>query len=167
MNRAGRPELDYIDSRGALEIIEDKEALCDAAGCRCHGPSLTCGHTDGPFYEPLLAQAYANMCFHTCHCDLLPPAVGDGAVIDVGDVQVVATQQNNAERSNVEAVALGRSGCLKGKSAGWTLQRDAPKSCCPDTTFQAITPQEAYMNYKVAPTLSEMITGSVSIGVCL
>lgn len=166
----GRREIEYLDRHGFLEAIEDKEALCDASGCRCHGPILTCGHTDGPFYEPLFAQAYAAMCFHTCHCDLLPSAIGDGVPIDVGNVQVIDIKQDgniDDEQTRLEATALGKNGCLKGKYAGWTLERYASQSCCPETQFQALTPQEAYMNYKVAPTLSELITGSVTIGICL
>lgn len=79
-NRDGRLELDYIDRHGLLDVIENREALCDAAGCRCHGPATTCGHTDGHYYEPLFAQAYTEMCFHSCHCDLLPSVVGGGIV---------------------------------------------------------------------------------------
>lgn len=131
---------------------------------------LTCGHTDGYFYEPLLAQVYAAMCFDQCDCELAPPVVGDGELIDIGNVQIVDAEQHvgiDDEGAQLEAAALGEKGCLKGKSAGWTLEAYAAKSCCPSTAFQALTPQEAYMNYKVAPTLTELISGSVTIGLCL
>ncbi|KAL8833910.1 MAG: hypothetical protein Q9170_004014 [Blastenia crenularia] len=119
----GKAGLEFTDRRGFDDFIEDRAALCDAAGCRCHGPSLTCGHTDGPFYEPLFARVYAGMCFHTCYCDLLPSAVGDGAVSEIGDVEIAEAQQEHGNAAtDLEAAVLGESGCLKGKSAGWTLQ---------------------------------------------
>ncbi|KAL8728746.1 MAG: hypothetical protein Q9181_005247, partial [Wetmoreana brouardii] len=161
-------EFEYIDGRGYRDVLKDKAALCDAAGCRCQGPALTCGHTDGAFYNPLLAQVYAEMCFHTCHCDIMPPALGDGIPIRVGDIFVVGTRQGNYGPVNgvhSDARALGTNGCLKGEANGWTLQKYASKSCCPDTNFHALTPQEAYTNFKVAPMLKAIITGSVTIGV--
>ncbi|KAL8647995.1 MAG: hypothetical protein Q9210_005232, partial [Variospora velana] len=89
-----------------------------------------------------------------------------GGLVNIGDVQVVETEppRNTDEESQLEAVELGERGCVKGKSAGWTLEAYAAKSCCPDTKFQALTPQEAYMKYKVAPTLSDLIAKSVTIG---
>lgn len=71
-------ELQYRDRYGHIDVLENREALCDAAGCQCLGPSLTCGHTEGFFYEPLFARAYATMCFHVCHCEIPPPPVDDG-----------------------------------------------------------------------------------------
>ncbi|CAL8576358.1 hypothetical protein XPA_002244 [Xanthoria parietina] len=71
--RSGRVTLEFRDHHGHFDVLENREALCDAAGCHCRGASLTCGHTEGFFYEPLFARVYANMCFHVCHCDLLPP----------------------------------------------------------------------------------------------
>ena len=170
VNRGGKLELQYIDHNGYYDVIEDKESLCDAAGCRCRGPSLTCGHTDGAYYEPLFARAYAEICFHTCHCEPFPPAVDDGVIVDAGDVQVMETQRNGSADVGgygPEAIASGKEKCLKGKHAGWTLQKYALKSCCPGTKFQAITGQEAYLNFKVAQTLGELIAGQITIGVCL
>ncbi|KAL9017792.1 MAG: hypothetical protein Q9185_004881 [Variospora sp. 1 TL-2023] len=174
MHRDGQRKLEYIDSQGVVEVLEDKKALCDATGCRCHGPILTCGHTDGHFYEPLFAQVYTGMCFHSCHCDSLPAAavMNGGGLVNIGDVQVVETEPRQRkhpdERSRLEAVALGERGCLRGKSAGWTLEAYAAKSCCPDTQFQALTPQEAHMKYNVAPTPSDPIAKKlVTIGLCL
>ena len=71
-------ELQYRGSDGRIDVLQDREALCDAAGCQCHGPSVTCGHTDGVFYEPVFSQVYGALCFHLCHCDLMPPSVDDG-----------------------------------------------------------------------------------------
>lgn len=78
--RSGRVTLEFRDHHGHFDMLENREALCDAAGCQCRGASLTCGHTEGFFYEPLFARVYANMCFHVCHCDLLPPPVDYGVL---------------------------------------------------------------------------------------
>ncbi|KAL9599370.1 MAG: hypothetical protein Q9219_003903 [cf. Caloplaca sp. 3 TL-2023] len=145
----GRPELAFTDSQGRRDTIENREALCDAAGCRCHGPSLTCGHTDGVFYERLFAQEYAGMCFHGCHCDIFPPEPG-----------VMAAQRHGKPDVELQAATLGTKGCLKNKSSGWTLKQYASKACCPGTHFQAVAPQEAYVKYNVAPN------PAVTIGVC-
>ncbi|KAL8714208.1 MAG: hypothetical protein Q9220_001937 [cf. Caloplaca sp. 1 TL-2023] len=158
LRRTGKVELEYIDREGSLDFLEDKDALCNAAGCGCDGPGLTCGHTEGFFYEPLFARVYANMCFHTCYCDVLPAADGRGVVANVGDIQIVQTEQQGSR--------VPENSCLSNSSAGWTLESLAPRSCCPGTAFAALSTQEAYTRYKVTPTWNEIRAESVTIGIC-
>lgn len=72
-----------------------------------------------------------------------------------------------ANRLNPKGTAFGFKGCLAGEATGWTLQRLA--RCCVGYTFEALTPQEAYEMYGVAPyvSASDVIASAFTIGVCL
>lgn len=148
------------------------EGLCDRAGCQCVGPVINCNQFEGLLYEPAIAAEYANRCFHTCEC----LAIADTAnitnatnPIDLGEGRVVILPenlQNAVTRLNPDGAALGHGACLAGEAAGWTFKRLAGTACCSGYFFNALSAQEAFMIYAF-PYVSDIISGLVTIGVCL
>ena len=164
--------IQYIDRWGQVEYIEDMEGLCDRAGCQCVGPQIECNKVEGLFYEPAIAAEYAEICFHTCQC----LAIADTAnitnttnLIDLGGgtlVNLPENLQDAATRLNPDGAVFGHGTCLAGEAAGWTYKRLSRTACCSGFYFNALTAQEAFMIYGF-PYVSDIITGLVSIGVCL
>lgn len=74
---------------------------------------------------------------------------------------------NPVSRLNPTGAAFGFQGCLAGEATGWTLQRLA--KCCVGYAFHALTAQEAYETYGVAPyvSASDVVASAFTIGVCL
>ena len=164
--------IQYIDQWGGFEYIDDVEGLCDRAGCQCVGSALECNNVEGLFYEPAIAAEYAERCFHTCECLAIPEtanATNATNPIDLGGGRVVIlpeTLQNTANRLNPDGAILGHGACLAGETAGWTFKRLAAKACCSGYSFNALSPQEAFMIYGF-PFVSDIVAGLVTVGVCL
>ena len=164
--------IQYVDQWGQVEYIDDMEGLCDRAGCGCVGPVIECNDVQGLFYEPAIAAHYAGVCFHTCQCLAIPESanvtnatnpieLGEGSV-----VRIPINFQNAATRLNPDGAALGHGACLAGEAAGWTFKRLAGTTCCSGYSFNAMSPQEAFMIYGFG-FVSDIIAGIVTIGVCL
>jgi len=97
----------------------------------------------------------------------LEVAGGNLTVIESPEV-AASGQLNRVTRLNPTGTAFGFQGCLAGEATGWTLQRLA--KCCVGYTFHALTPQEAYETYGVAPytvSASDVVASAFTIGVCL
>ena len=164
--------IQYIDQWGQVEYIYDVEGLCDRAGCQCVGPVVNCNKIDALFFQPAIAAEYAEHCFHTCEC----LAIADTAnvtnatnMINLGDARVVnlpESLQNEVTRLNPDDAALEHGACLAGEAAAWTFKRLAEAACCTGYSFNALSAQEAFMIYGF-PYVSDIITGLVTIGVCL
>lgn len=164
--------IQYIDQGGQVEYIEDMEGLCDRAGCQCIGPGIECNNVQGLFYEPAIAAVYAERCFHTCQClAIAGTATVTSAtnLVDLGEGRVVHLPENllnAATRLNPDGAILRHGPCLAGKAAGWTSKRLAGKTCCSGYSFNALSPQEAFMIYG-SGFVSDIVAGIVTIGVCL
>ncbi len=72
---------------------------------------------------------------------------------------------STVNRLNPEGTAGGFAGCLAGEAAGWTVQGVA--KCCVGYVFHALTAQEVYQTYGVAPYAGDIIAAASTIGVCL
>ena len=77
---------------------------------------------------------------------------------DRADVTITRVNQG-------ETAQGGSAGCLAGEATGWTVQGLA--RCCAGYAFHALTAQEAYETYGVAPYASDVIAAAATIGVCL
>ena len=163
--------IEYIDQWGQKQYIDDNEALCDRAGCYCNGPTINCHNTGGLFYEPAIAAQYAEICFHTCECLAMPelPDIINNTRIDLGGgnfVNLPGDIRNSVNRLNPSGAVLGSGACLAGEAAGWTFRQIAEKTCCSGYSFNSLSAQEAYMIYGF-PYVSDIIAGTITIGVCL
>ncbi len=90
--------------------------------------------------------------------------------VGVEDVILIGTPgrpSNVVNRLNPDGAAMGHGACLAGRAVGWTFQRFASKYCCQGYSFRELTAQEAYGNYGVAPYAGGIVTGALTIGVCL
>lgn len=93
---------------------------------------------------------------------------GGGNLTVVESPEVVESGKTNpVSRLNPTGTAFGFQGCLAGEATGWILQRLA--KCCLGYTFHALTAQEAYETYGVAPyvSASDVVASAYTIGVCL
>ena len=165
-------------SANFLSAGETPERFADprkklAAGCFCNGPTMNCNNIEGNLYNRAIALKYAGLCFHTCHCLAeypdAPIISNTTTQIDVGDGVVVnlpANLYNLRNRLNTDGAILGHGACFAGEKAGWTFEMSAAKTCCPGYSFNALTPQEAYMLCSL-PYVSDIIAGIVTIGFCL
>ena len=177
VNRDGTVEsIQYIDQWGEVQYINDLEGLCDRAGCQCIGPVINCNQVQSLLYEPAIAAAYAEQCFHTCQCLAIPETANTTNttnaatnLVDIGDGTTVIlpeTLRNTVNRLNPDGAVLGHGACLAGEASGWTFERLAGTACCSGYSFNALSAQEAFMIYGL-PYVSDLIAGIVTIGLCL
>ena len=165
--------IQYIDRWGGIDYIEDNVDLCDRAGCRCDGARVVCDNDDSHnvFFVQEIHDAFARQCSRNCDCQPMPEEVAqDPDHVEVEDIDLIGTPgrpSNAVNRLNPDGAAMGHEACLAGEATGWTFQRFASKKCCQGYSFQALSAQEAYGNYGVAPYAGDIVTGVVTIGVCL
>lgn len=139
-------------------------------------------HSKHPFASWVaIRDAFAPFCASHCSCTQIdeqrfydreqdPDLSGRPRSFVVGNFRLLVEAgrtPNTVTRNNPTGSAVGGTACLKGEAAGWTLWNWRLTKCCPDTTFKALTGQEAYAIYGVAPFTSDVITNAVTIGVCL
>lgn len=86
--------------------------------------------------------------------------LGDGAFVDLPE-----DFHNLRNRLNPDGAILGHGACLAGENTGWTFEKSAAKTCCPDYYFKALTAQEAHMLYGL-PYVSDIVAGKVTVGFC-
>lgn len=133
---------------------------------------ITCNNIEGLFYEPAIAAEHAELCLHTCECLAIADTTNVTNAtnpIDLGDGRIVTLPENlrNAvTRLNLDGAILGHGACLAGEAAGWTFKRLAGAACCSGYSFNALSAQEAFMIYGF-PCVSDIITGLVTVGVCI
>ena len=165
--------IEYIDQWGDIDYIEDNVDLCDRAGCRCDGHRIVCDNDDSNnvFFVQAIHDAYARQCSRNCDCLAMPEEEVQGQNrVQVGDLEFIGNRggsNNVINRLNPEGAAMGHGACLAGEAAGWTFKKFASKKCCQGYSFQALSAQEAYANYGVAPHAGDIVAGIVTIGVCL
>ncbi|KAI4122217.1 MAG: hypothetical protein LQ338_005940 [Usnochroma carphineum] len=171
--------LVYTDSWGDQQYILEMEGLCSRPGCQCLHGRVICANFQDVFFEQALHDTFFAVCVARCSCtafyerrifDHNPSAGSETEDLVVGDLHMIHERgrpPNTVTRNNPTGSALGGAGCLKGEAAGWTLWNWRLTKCCSDTTFKALSAQEAYALYGVAPFSSDIITSHVTIGVCL
>lgn len=165
--------LTYTDMWGEQEYIFAREGLCSRAGCRCSSGSVVCDNLDDIYFSRVLYNWYATDCFATCTCELVrsptPQIIdltGEGKNVSVNVIERPGGRNvNTVNRLNPGGTAGGFAGCLAGEATGWTLKGLA--KCCAGYSFHALTAQEAYETYGVAPFASDIIAAAVTIGVCI
>ena len=146
--------------------------LCDRAGCQCIGPSMENNKIEGLVYDPAMAAEYAAFCFHMCHyltiADIANVANAmnplnheEGQVVNLPGIPQIA-----ATGLNPDGAILGHGGCISGEAAGWLFKRLAATPCCSGFCFNALSGQEAFLSYGF-PYISDIMSGLVTIGVCL
>ena len=177
VNRDGIAEsIQYVDQWGQVEYIDDLEGLCDRAGCQCVGPVINCNQVQSLLYEPAIAAAYAEQCFHTCQRLVIPETANTSNttnaaknLVDLGDGTTMILPEilrNKVDRLNPDGAVLGHGACLAGEASGWTFERLAGKACCSGYSFNALRAQEAFMIYG-HPYVSDLIAGILTNGLCL
>ena len=124
----------------------------------------------------MIAAAYTEQWFHTCHCLAIPETANatnatNAAtnLIDLGDGTTVIlpeTLRNKVNRLNPDGAVLGHGTYLAGEASGWTFERLAGTACCLGYSFNALSAQEAFMIYGLL-YVSDLIAENVTIGVCL
>ncbi|KAL8946180.1 MAG: hypothetical protein Q9222_007393 [Ikaeria aurantiellina] len=173
--------LKYTDSYGEQQYILELEGLCSRAGCVCINNRVRCTDVRNPFFELAIYNHYHIYCASRCSCTQIaearifdraqdPVLAGEPQAFKIGNMELmgeVGRPHNTVNRNNPTGSALGGAACLKGEAAGWTLWNWRRTKCCPDTDFKPLTAQEAYSIYGVAPFSSDIITNTVTIGVCL
>lgn len=156
------------------------EGLCYRVGCLClHGRVIGANFSD-IYYERALYDCFFTICIARCSCAVFNEqmildhdqsvAGGPQDLVAGGNLHMIhrlGRPPNTVTRKNPTGSALGGVGCLKGEAAGWTLWKWRLTKCCHDTTFTALSAQEAYAIYGVAPFSSHIITSHVTVGVCL
>lgn len=73
--------------------------------------------------------------------------------------------ESGSELAKSKQVVVGSGGCLAGEAAGWTLKHLG--KCCAGYIFNALTPEEAYDTYGLAPYVGNADASASIIGVCL
>lgn len=162
--------IEFLNDMYPFEVW-DLEGLCDVAGCNCQGRTFQCNNIGALFYNGVIAAHYATMCLKTCRCEVLErrTTINEARLMDHrgNSVLRLPSESNNVANRRYPDKAIVEGGdCLAGEPSGWTFQRSAADTCCKDYAFKAIAPQEARMIYGL-PLIEDMITGAVTIGVCL
>ena len=173
--------LVYTDSWGDQQYILEMEGLCQRAGCICLQGLVRCVNFSDIFFEHAIYIAFSHLCVTRCSC----AAIDERKIFDHKDDRLTANGPQNlavgnyhliheagrppnaVTRNNPTGSASGGATCLRGEAAGWTLWVWRMAKCCSDTTFEALTAQEAYALFGVAPFASDIITNHVTIGICL
>lgn len=146
---------------------------------------MVCYNWGYVLFENALYNWYEDDCVLACHCE--EPETGrttssstnstwssaDSKDQDWAEENAQLMREHYATLNGHSALRMNRTHnrlntqlpCRAGEAAGWVFESRALKDCCPGYLFNALTAQEAYVNYGVP--ISYIIAGVISIGICL